>query len=272
MQYPWGLDFWKSGEWQAANERIHDLEKEHGPDILNPVRSKLFASLTSVGGVSKTRVAIVGQDPYPYHGHATGLAFSIPREYKEFPPTLRELYAEYKRDLGLPTPSHGDLTGWGNQGVLLWNVIPCTLNGRSLACDWPEWEYLNKELFERLSTKGIVFAFLGGVARRYASLIPQTNNRVILTSHPSPRGSLSSRLPFKGSRLFTAINNNLEDIGLERVNWRIDETPRAKVVQRPAVAGGRILPNLTGANLGGLKGHSKPSYARSTFELDDTPF
>ncbi len=260
----WGLDFWKSAEWQKCDERLKDMER-NGVDY-NPSRDLLFHSLSSVGGPEDVNVVLVGQDPYPVRTFATGLAFSIPSQYerKDFPPTLREIFGEYSRDLRYPIPSHGDLSRWVKQGVLLWNVVPVTRTGISLGCDWEEWRALNNEMFRLLSQKGIVFCFLGGVARSYAGVI-SSNNRVIQTSHPSPRGSLNSKTPFRGSRIFSTINRHLNELGLDPIDWRLDEATRPKAVQKTSMDGGSILPNITGVDLGGRPRHPQPNlYVPST--------
>lgn len=252
MTRPWNLDFWKSGEWQVIDERLHDMEKDGAK--YNPTRANLFRSLAMLHS-DNVRVCLVGQDPYPDHRFATGLAFSIPREYgrDDFPGTLREIFAEYRSDLGHEVPSSGDLTGWVKQGVLLWNVIPSCTDGHSLSHDWTEYEYLNREVFRRLSDKGIVFAFLGSVAKRYVSFVEGDNNKIILTSHPSPRGSKFSHTPFRGSRLFSTINDHLNYLGLDPIDWRLDDGQGAgrSDVQRTTVDGSRVLENITGHDLGG---------------------
>lgn len=259
MRYPWNLKFWQSGEWQVCNEKLQDLEKRHVK--YNPVRSDLFRSLSSVGSPSDVRVCIVGQDPYPDHRFATGLAFSIPPEYKrdDFPPTLREIFGEYKQDLRLEIPCHGNLKYWADQGVLLWNAIPVTRDGISLGCDWVEWEFLNREVFDLLSQRGIVFAFLGGVARRYEQWVDKGNCKVLVTSHPSPRANLKSKSPFRGSRIFSTINGYLNELGLDPIDWNLDEPGRQKKLQRAKLAGGDVLQNVTGADLGGQPWRPTPN-------------
>lgn len=218
----WDLDFFNSGEWQVIDERLKDLEKIHRPvsDGYNPGRKMLFEALRSTP-YEEVRVAIIGQDPYPDSRLATGLAFGVP-EGQQFPPTLRTIFKEYERDLHYPCPSSGDLKGWANNGVLLWNAVPSCGTGKSLSHDWTEWDYLTREIVTKLAKKGIVYALLGQVARRYSNLINCTNNRVVLTSHPSPRGSLSSRTPFNSSRLFSTINAHLNDLALEPIEWRLE--------------------------------------------------
>jgi len=264
---PWNLDYWKSGEYQAVREKLDD-EVSEGFKI-NPERKSLFRAL-SLTQERMVRVCIIGQDPYPRHSMATGVAFSLPTEIpeREWPPTFRCFINEYSSDLGLSRPSHGNLEQWCSQGVLLWNAIPSCREGASLSHNWPgdEWYGLTAEIVQRLSRKGIVFAFLGSTARRFVDLVDDRSTTIV-TSHPSPRGSLHSKTPFTGSRLFSTINARLVELGLEVVDWRLDGSLSEKDLQGPNLGGSSLLPNITGADLGGLKGSHKPNLATSTFEL-----
>ena len=71
----------------------------------------------------KVRVLVVGQDPYPTPGHAMGLSFSVAPDVTPIPRSLANIYAEYSKDLGFPTPSNGDLSPWAAQGVLMLNRV-----------------------------------------------------------------------------------------------------------------------------------------------------
>lgn len=222
----WDLDFFSSGEWQVCDERLKDIEKASasGRSGINPERSELFRALRLTPS-SEVRVAIIAQDPYPSPKFATGVALSIPADIPQYdwPPTLRTFLSEYSSDLRLPSPRHGNLEEWCSRGVLLWNAIPSTRTGLSLSHDWPDdaWGYLTREIVTKLAKRGITFALLGQVARRCVSLIPDTNNHIICTSHPSLRGSASSKSPFIGSRLFSTINARLDDLALEPIEWRL---------------------------------------------------
>lgn len=235
MRYPWNLDYWKSGEWQVVNERLHDMERD---DVsYNPKRSLLFASLADLS-LRDCRVCMVGQDPYPQAKYATGVAFSIRapsqsatesegntgKQVLSFPPTLQTILKEYSEDTGYPLPLSGDLSAWGRQGVLLWNAIPSCRTGESLSHDWDEYSFLTKEIITKLSDKGsIVFAFLGTVARRYVPYVDTGRNFVIVTSHPSPRGSRNSKTPFVGSRIFSSINRELVNMGQPPIDWELKD-------------------------------------------------
>lgn len=213
------LKFWQSGEYQVVEERLRDVIKAR--KTYNPVKANLFKALDACP-YEDVKVLFCGQDPYPNRDLATGLAYSIPANVENIPPTLRTLFDEYEADLKYPRPSSGDLTPWAQGGVLLWNVIPSCTTGQSLSHDWVEWAALTEEIVDKLSEKGVVFVFLGGRARSYAPHVRDKDNcRVIETAHPSPRGNMWSRLPFKGSRTFSTINAYLVEIGHDPIDWKL---------------------------------------------------
>lgn len=253
--HPWPeLKWWNSGERQAAEEKIDDLKR--AGIVCNPESKLLYQALRATPKAD-VRVCMVGQDPYPTPSMATGVAFSIPADCPrdKFPHTLRIVLAEYCSDLGLQHPSSGDLSSWTRSGVLLWNAIPSVQSGHPLSNDWPEWDSLTAEIIARLNARGgVVFVFLGAIAASYADGIDEGKNRIIRTSHPSPRGNRSSKTPFTGSRIFSTANVRLREIGQEPIDWRLDnDPPRKSDVPSPIVGTGDVLPNITGADLGGLK-------------------
>jgi len=214
------LEYWRSGEWQVVEERLSDMDKSG--ITYNPERQLLFTSLDATP-MEKVTVVLSGQDPYPAGKYATGLAFSIPKEAKTHPPTLNTLLQEYVDDLHYPYPKNGSLEKWASQGVLLWNSIPSCEAGKSLSHDWYEWSSLTQEIITTLSNQGnIVFVFLGGVARRFTPYVDTLRNDLIETSHPSPRGNRTSKVPFSGSRIFSTINAKLCARGKEPIDWKLD--------------------------------------------------
>lgn len=216
------MEFFRSGEWQYIEEKLSDMRKSGA--VFCPKKEDIFASLDACP-FENTRAVIVGQDPYPNPDHATGVAFSIPKHIKTFPATLANIIQEYSTDTHLPQPKNGDLTKWCENGVLLWNAIPTCEAFKPLShLKWvPEYySYLNKELFERLSAKGIVFVIMGRVAQDCVEkYIDQGESDIIYTSHPSPRGVLNSRTPFIGSRIFTTVNDKLANLGVQQIDWKL---------------------------------------------------
>lgn len=219
----WDLAFFNSGEWQVCDERLKDIEKINHRIVQDgyvPGRNKLFSALRATSR-DEVRCAIITQDPYPNREFSTGLALSVPGtvQVAHYPKGLQTFLDEYSSDLHLPIPHSGNLDKWCERGVLLWNAIPSCGTNRSLSHDWTEWSYLTKEIIHVLSQKGIVFALLGQVARRFESGIDLRNNSVICTAHPATRGV--SKSPFVGSRLFSTINAKLVSNGQEAIDWRL---------------------------------------------------
>ena len=215
------LEFLESEEWKTIQDELDKLEKSGVQ--LSPSRDKLFTSLSEFD-LGSVDVCLVGQDPYPNPKLSTGRAFSIPKRFspEDFPPTLKQIFKEYCKDLHFPFPSHGDLSKWRDQGVLLWNYVPVTQAFTSLTCDWLQWDSLNRELMEKLKDNKVVFALLGGTAKRSLKYIGEDYPYVVVTSHPSPRGSLRSKNPFIGARLFSSINVKLRQLGKEPIDWRLE--------------------------------------------------
>ena len=213
----WKLKFFDSREWQVLEERLRDrLEKGI---VDNPDRGNLFAALDAVSP-EMVKVAILGQDPYPTHDLATGIAFSIPVSQKTYPPTLLNIFKEYSEDLGLPFPSSGSLVPWCSSGVLLLNVIPtCEAGLPGSHRDWPEWYFFTQEVMEKLNGQGTVVCSLGSFARTFCN--DTSPDRLFSFSHPSPLSALRGNRPFLGSRAFSTINAKLVKLGKDPIDWRL---------------------------------------------------
>lgn len=203
------MNFWRSGEWQVIQERLDDLEKTH--TVYNPRRDLLFSSLDETPFLD-TRVAIIGQDPYPDHLYATGIAFDVPSSVIDLPPSLNNIFTEYVNDLGFPRPKNGSLLKWCRQGVLLWNATPTCEAGKPGSHKWDEWSFLTKEIVFQLDLNACVFVFLGKKAQAYCKYA--TSDRSICTSHPSPLGVHQG---FFGSKVFSKVNSLLET----PIDWRL---------------------------------------------------
>src|SRR3546814_17384432 len=70
-----------------------------------------------------------------YHGpgQAHGLSFSVPPGVP-VPPSLRNIFAEIQRDLGIAPPAHGCLLPWARQGVLLLRAVR---SAQARLAGWP---------------------------------------------------------------------------------------------------------------------------------------
>src|SRR5688572_10736459 len=82
-----------------------DAECDRG--TVYPCTEDIFRAL-HLTSFEHVKIVILGQDPYHGPGQAHGLAFSVPAGVA-FPPSLRNIFKELKRDIGLDAPLFGDL-------------------------------------------------------------------------------------------------------------------------------------------------------------------
>ena len=197
--------------------KIRDfLKKEYSSYTIFPSMYDIFNALkyTSYEG---TRVVILGQDPYHEPGQAHGLSFSVKKGIK-IPPSLVNIYKELKTDVGMEIPSHGELTSWANQGVLLLNATLTVRLGQANSHQSIGWGIFTDEVIKKLNERSepIVFILWGGNARSKKKYITNPNHLIIESAHPSP---LSAYNGFFGSRPFSRANEFLISKGFEPINW-----------------------------------------------------
>lgn len=189
-----------------------------------PAGGRVFAALAMP--LASVRVVIVGQDPYPTPGHAIGLAFAVDRSVRPLPGSLRNLLTEYEADLGLPRPSHGDLSVWVAQGVLLLNRVLTVSHGEAGSHRGWGWEQVTDTIVDGLiahhGAAGIPLVALlwGRDAQALAPRLRAGGAQVLTAPHPSP---LSAHRGFHGSRPFTSVNAQLDAVGAGPVDWRLPD-------------------------------------------------
>ena len=197
--------------------KIRDfLKSEYSSRTIFPSMYDIFNALkyTSYSG---TRVVILGQDPYHEPGQAHGLSFSVKRGIK-IPPSLVNIYKELKTDIGMEIPSHGELTTWASQGVLLLNATLTVRQGQANSHQNIGWSIFTDEIIKKLNERNepIVFILWGGNARSKKKYITAKQHLIIESAHPSP---LSAYNGFFGSRPFSRTNDFLKSNGYEAINW-----------------------------------------------------
>lgn len=168
--------------------------------------------------LADVKVLIVGQDPYPTPGHPVGLSFSVAPDVRPLPPSLLNIFKELGDDLGLPTPSCGDLTPWADAGVLLLNRSLTVSPGRANSHRGKGWEPVTECAITALAKRGgPLAAILWG--RDAQSLKPMLGPVPWVESpHPSP---LSAHRGFFGSRPFSRVNDLLVRQGGTPVDWAL---------------------------------------------------
>jgi len=206
------------------------VDSAYASKKIYPIREDIFAAF-NLTPWDQVRVVVIGQDPYHGAGQAHGLAFSVRRGHK-VPPSLRNIYKELMNDVKVPNfnkdkPTHGYLTQWSRQGVLLLNTVLTVQASTAYSHRKKGWEQFTKEALKKLAKEreGLVFLCWGAGAHKLADECGATNSKkhlVIKTSHPSPLGATKTKSPFIGSSCFSKCNEYLEEKGTAPIVWRID--------------------------------------------------
>lgn len=178
-----------------------------------PKKDQIFRAL-ELCPLHKVKVVILAQDPYSGPGQANGLAFSV-NKGTDLPPSLKNIFKELKDDLGIEN-THGDLSKWAKQGVLLLNSVLTTEIGKPGAHFGKGWEIYTDTIIRQVSDEkdAVIFLLWGKKAQEKKSLINIEKHVILEASHPSPLAH-----DFLGCKHFSKVNELLT----EPIDWKLDE-------------------------------------------------
>jgi uracil-DNA glycosylase len=185
--------------------------------VVYPNSAQRFAAFNMP--FDSVKVVIIGQDPYHGANQANGLAFSVNRGVT-IPPSLVNIYKELQDDLGVKPPSHGDLTPWVNQGVLLLNTSLTVEAGKPASHKDIGWMPFIKGVVNLLDKEkeNLVFILWGKHAQEFNKDLTPSRHNVIVSAHPSP---FSADRGFFNSKPFSKSNTCLAASGKGVINWEI---------------------------------------------------
>ena len=165
--------------------------------------------------IDEVQVLLLGQDPYPTDGDAVGLAFAVAAG-RALPRSLRNIMVELASDV--PEASHaGDLSRWSEQGVLLLNRHLTTglgIAGSHIGLGWQEFTDSAVRALAQHHGRDLVAVLWGNQARTAQPLLGAS--QIVASAHPSP---LSAHRGFFGSKPFSQVNQALEKVGREPIDW-----------------------------------------------------
>ena len=192
------------------------LKNEYATKTIYPPMNDIFTAfrLTSF---EKTKVIIVGQDPYHEEGQAMGLSFSV-HDYVDEPPSLRNIHQEILNEDVEQGPWSRDLTRWAEQGVLLLNSTLTVEAHKAASHAGNGWEIFTDNAIHVLgvASKPKVFMLWGSYARSKKALIENPSHLILESAHPSP---LSASRGFFGNGHFKKCNEFLKAHGEKPIIW-----------------------------------------------------
>jgi len=190
------------------------LDDEYEKYTIYPKKEDVFTAF-KLTSFKNTRVVVIGQDPYHNENQAHGLAFSV-FEGVRIPPSLKNIFIELEKDLGIKKKDSGDLSNWAKQGILLLNVILTVRSGEANSHKGCGWEEFTDSVIKKINLKDemVIFVLWGNDAKRKECLIDNPKHKILKAAHPSP---LSAYRGFFGCKHFSKINNLLESEGYNRI-------------------------------------------------------
>ena len=192
------------------------LKTEYSTRTIYPSMYDIFNSM-KLTTLDSVKVVLLGQDPYHNQGQAMGLSFSVPKGIDK-PPSLVNMFKELKAETGVEPPTHGDLTGWAKQGVLLLNTVLTVREHQANSHKGKGWEIFTDSIIKKISDykEHVVFLLWGANARSKKALIDQTKHLVLECAHPSP---LSAYNGFFGCGHYLKANEFLVKNNLQPIDW-----------------------------------------------------
>lgn len=205
-------------EWEKPyyKELRQFLKREYSTQVIYPHMNDIFNAL-KLTSFEDTKVVIIGQDPYHGEGQAHGLCFSV-KKGVALPPSLKNIFKELQTDVGKPPATHGELTHWAEQGVLLLNNVLTVREGSPASHKGMGWEIFTDRVIAELNRKEtpVVFLLWGAHAQKKAEIITNPIHKKLACVHPSP---LSASRGFFGCRHFSKTNEILRANGLTEIQW-----------------------------------------------------
>lgn len=179
--------------------------------------------LRKLKNLSDIKVVIVGQDPYPTEGVATGVAFAC----EKIQPSLRYMLRDIKRDITPEEISNFDcsLSKWQEQGVMLINAsLTCEVKKPTIHEHiWQPFtekflKYLNDNTFDFINgSQNIIFVFMGKSAQKFKYCINEKIHHIINCPHPA--AEVYHEGIFIGCGVFNKINEKLKELNKTEIQW-----------------------------------------------------
>lgn len=192
------------------------VRNEYATQTIYPPAAKIFAAF-DMCPFQKTKVVILGQDPYHGPGQANGLCFSV-NDGVSMPPSLVNILREVSDNTCKPMKTSGNLESWAKQGVLLLNATLTVRSGAAGSHQGHGWETFTDAVIATVSADkdNCVFILWGSWAASKRRLIDTDRHLVLTSPHPSP---LSAYRGFAGNKHFLLANEWLVKHGKDPIQW-----------------------------------------------------
>jgi uracil-DNA glycosylase len=212
----WGTQLADEFAKEYFLQLIQFVKSEYKSHIVFPPGRQIFNAFDNCP-FEKTKVVIIGQDPYHGPAQAHGLCFSVADGIPK-PPSLLNIFKELKLDIGKEIPINGNLINWAQQGILMLNATLTVRANEAGSHQNTGWEVFTDAVIKKLSDhkENLVFILWGAYAQKKANYINRKKHFIVESAHPSP---LSASRGFFGQNHFSKTNTFLESKGIKPISW-----------------------------------------------------
>lgn len=212
------------GDWlkvidvKELNEALSKLSIIGKTKLIVPAYNDVFKAFT-LCSLHDCKIIMLGQDPYPQKGVATGVLFGNKEGTLQLSPSL-EIIKEAAIDYGIPHPPiKFDITleSWAKQGILMLNsALTCEVN--KVKSHTMIWRPFMGSFLHNLSnfSPGLVYVLFGDQAQTFEPYINKNLNSVIKVHHPAYFARTKTKMPHW---VFTELNKMMVDSYGIPIKW-----------------------------------------------------
>ena len=214
------------GDWMKVIDRTElnnvmaKVGQEYRRKPLCPAQSDVFRAFEFCP-LKDLKVVMLGQDPYPQKGVATGVLFGNRKEVNEdnLSPSLN---AVKEAAINFEVPHHcitfdQTLESWAKQGILMINSA-LTVEMNRIGSYVMLWRPFIAKLLKSLSeyNTAIVYVLFGRQAQTFKPYINDRFNHIIEIEHPAYFARSGTKMPHQ---LFVDISNKVKEIYGVPIKW-----------------------------------------------------
>ena len=214
------------GDWMKVIDRTElnnvmtKVGQEYRRKPICPAQSDVFRAF-ELCSLKDLKVVMLGQDPYPQKGVATGILFGNRKEVDEdnLSPSLNVVK---EAAINFEVPHYcitfdQTLESWAKQGILMINSA-LTVEMNRIGSHVMIWRPFIAKLLKNLSEydTAIIYVLFGRQAQTFKPYINSRSNHIIEIEHPAYFARSGTKMPYQ---LFIDISNKVKRIYGVPIKW-----------------------------------------------------
>lgn len=212
--------WWRVIDKKELLDILTKLNIKYKQDNICPQKNDIFKAF-KVCPYNELKVIMVGQDPYPQKGVATGILFGNKKgtEENNLSPSL-QVMREAAVNFEVPhNYTNFDITleSWAKQGILMLNSA-LTVETNKIGSHVMLWRPFISSLLRRLSESetGLVYVLFGKQAQTFKPYINSKFNVILEENHPAYYVRAGKKMP---CNIFKQINKVIKGIYGSSIIW-----------------------------------------------------